>query len=182
MTDYFKEQMEHKPTREMYKTIYKIAKKQNYKNAMEVGIAWAISTIAILSAGTGKLLSIDKSNYSNTEVQVDAFNFRDRWSFIESPSEDELPKLIQLGNKYDLICIDGYHKYEWVKRDLENAAKLITEDGVIIVDDYYHKYNFDKTKDDYGVNKAVNEIVKENNFKLKIYKKANGIAEIRRSL
>lgn len=177
MTDYFREQMEHEPTREMFETIYEIAKKQNPKKSLEVGIAWGISTIAILSANKGTLLSIDKSSYPNTDKQVESFGFSNRWKFIEQPSEDALP---QIDDKYDLICVDGYHKYEWVKEDLENAVRLLNDGGVIIVDDYNHKYNFDKTKDDYGVNKAVNELVDKYNLKKIVYNKANGIVELRK--
>jgi predicted O-methyltransferase YrrM len=175
--DYMKEQFAHQPTKEMFETIYEIAEKQKYKNALEVGVAWAISTIAILSAGKGSLLSIDKAKYKNTNDQISLHQFTNRWIFIEEPSEEALPVI---NDKFDLICIDGYHKYEWVIRDLENAVRLLTDDGVIIVDDYNHKYNFDKRKDDYGVHQAVDELVKKYNLKLKIYNKANGIVEMRK--
>jgi len=180
MTKYMTEQMEHGPTREMYETIYEIAKKQNYKNALEVGVAWAISTVAILSAGTGKLVSVDKSDYPNTKEQVNAYGFRERWRFIESPSEETLPELPW---KYDLICIDGDHRYKQVLDDLESAVKLLADDGVIIVDDYNHKNNFTKDPDierHYGVHKAVNEIVDKYKLKIIVYNKANGIVELRK--
>jgi len=180
ISEYFREQMDHEPTREMYETIYGIAKKQNYKNALEVGIAWAISTIAILSAGTGKLLSVDKSDYPNTQEQIDLYQFRNRWTFIENSSEDVLP---ELNGKYDLICVDGDHRYKQVSDDLENAIKVLTDDGVLIVDDYNHKNNFTKDPDiekHYGVNQAVNEIVDKYNLKKIVYNKANGIVELRK--
>lgn len=174
MTEYLKEQLEHKETGELYHTVAKIAKKSSYENALEVGMAWAITTLAILRNGTGKLLSVDKSFYPNTADQVSRFGFSHRWTPLIKDSRQALP---ELAGYFDLICVDGDHCYEFVKSDLLQAARLLTQDGTIIVDDYLHRYNTEK---DYGVTKAVDEIVKEFGFKIKVHKKAHGIVELTR--
>ena len=68
-----------------------------------------------------------------------------------------------LTNKYffDLIYIDGNHLFEFVKRDILNSLKFITEDGIIVLDDYALKgWWYD------GITKAVNFHKKEKNIKI----------------
>ena len=57
--------------------------------------------------------------------------------------------LKELGGQYDLICVDGDHRYEYVKADLDNSIKF--KPKVIIIDDYNHRYNFEEREDQYGV-------------------------------
>ena len=68
-----------------------------------------------------------------------------------------------LGNKsiFDLIYIDGNHLFEFVKRDILNSLKFITEDGIIVLDDYALKGWWDD-----GITKAVNFHKKEKNIKI----------------
>ena len=64
---------------------------------------------------------------------------------------------------FDIIYIDGLHKYYQVKKDLNNALKFIKKDGTIICDDYFWNINGDKL--DKPIN-AINEIIKVNNLKI----------------
>ena len=63
--------------------------------------------------------------------------------------------------KFDLIYIDGNHLFEFVKRDIFNSLKFITEDGIIMLDDYALKGWWDD-----GITKAVNFHRKEKNIKI----------------
>ena len=179
--DYFKKELDktnpaQKPTIDLFETVHKIAKKKQPEQSLEVGIAWAITTIAILTATErGKLMSVDAAFYPNTERQVQHYKYTDRWMFVERTSQEFLPELVRDRMKFDLICIDGSHTYEDVKIDMINAMKLLKDDGVLIVDDYKHKHNWDG---DYGVARAVNETIKDYNMKFKIYNKAHGIVEM----
>ena len=48
-----------------------------------------------------------------------------------------MPTLIDKNKKYDLIFIDGSHKYEDVVIDLEHARKLSNKDTLVVLDDVY---------------------------------------------
>ena len=61
----------------------------------------------------------------------------------------------------DYIIIDGGHSYETVAKDLNLSAKILSKGGVIMCDDYIHNQAL-------GVKMAVNEFVKNNNFKIEI--------------
>jgi predicted O-methyltransferase YrrM len=66
-------------------------------------------------------------------------------------------------NFFDIIYIDGLHKYHQVKKDLNNALKFLKKDGIIICDDYF--WNLDGNKLDKPIS-AINEFVDENSLKI----------------
>ena len=50
----------------------------------------------------------------------------------------------QLNRKFDMIFIDGDHSYDAVKKDTENAFKILKDDNSIIVwHDYGRSYNLE---------------------------------------
>ena len=64
-------------------------------------------------------------------------------------------------NKFDYVFLDGGHKYETVKKDLENLTQIVNNNGTILCDDYDLSYAP-------GVKKAIKDFVAEKNFNLKI--------------
>ena len=69
-------------------------------------------------------------------------------------------------NKFDLIFIDGDHKYDQVKRDALNAWKILNNRGVLILDVY--TYNHYKKETNLNPAPAINEFIK--NFSNEISK------------
>ena len=61
-------------------------------------------------------------------------------------------------SKIDYVFLDGGHDYETVKNDLENCKIVINNNGTILCDDYNLSYAP-------GVKKAIDEFVKNNNFR-----------------
>ena len=66
-------------------------------------------------------------------------------------------------DKFDYVFLDGGHKYETVKNDLENLTQIVNNNGTILCDDYNLSYAP-------GVKKAIENYVVEKNFNLKILK------------
>ena len=64
-------------------------------------------------------------------------------------------------SKIDYVFLDGGHKFETVKNDLETLAQVIHNNGIILCDDYNLSYAP-------GVKKAIDEYVLEKNFDLNI--------------
>ena len=63
----------------------------------------------------------------------------------------------------DWIYVDGDHSYEATLKDLNNSLKVVKKGGMILGDDYYWpKAKWGKA----GTTKAVDEFIKENNFKM----------------
>ena len=64
-------------------------------------------------------------------------------------------------NEIDYVFLDGGHKYETVRNDLENLTQIVNNSGIILCDDYNLSYAP-------GVKKAIDEYVSVNNYDLKI--------------
>jgi hypothetical protein len=75
-------------------------------------------------------------------------------------NSNEVLKKINL-DKFDFVFLDGGHKFETVKNDLENLTQVIINNGTILCDDYDLSYTP-------GVKNAINQYVEEKNFNLKI--------------
>ena len=69
--------------------------------------------------------------------------------------------LKEIPSKFDYVFLDGGHKYETVKNDLNNLNQVICNGGIILCDDYNLSYAP-------GVKKAIDDYVLEKNFNLKI--------------
>ena len=110
-----------------------------------------------------------KTFYYNYIVRLDPYThesvlkllkkFKININIIKGNS-NEILKEINVG-VFDYVFLDGGHKYETVKNDLNNLTKVIKNYGVILCDDYNLNYAP-------GVKKAIDEYVLNNNFELKI--------------
>lgn len=63
----------------------------------------------------------------------------------------------------DFVFLDGGHSLETIENDWNNVYRLMKKNTVVIFDDYY--YN----RDDVGAKKIISEILKDSNFKVKMY-------------
>jgi len=79
---------------------------------------------------------------------------------IVQGNSNKVLKKINL-NEIDYVFLDGGHKYETVRNDLNNLSKIVNNNGIILCDDYNLTYAP-------GIKKAIDEFVTQNNFKLKI--------------
>ena len=64
-------------------------------------------------------------------------------------------------DKIDYVFLDGGHRFETVKNDLENLTKVVSNKGIILCDDYNLSYAP-------GVKRAIDEYVLNKKFKLQI--------------
>ena len=75
-------------------------------------------------------------------------------------NSNKLLKTIDM-SKIEYVFLDGGHDYETVKNDLNCCKEVINRNGTILCDDYNLSYAP-------GVKKAIDEYVKNNNFKCEI--------------
>jgi predicted O-methyltransferase YrrM len=59
----------------------------------------------------------------------------DRVEMIREPSQTALPRLASEDARFGLIFIDGDHQAPGVRRDIEQALKLLEPGGVLAVHD-----------------------------------------------
>ena len=111
-----------------------------------------------------------KTIYYNFIIRLDPYNiksvnkllrkFEKNINIIKGNSKNVL-KEINL-DEIDYVFLDGGHKYETVRNDLENLTQIVNNKGTILCDDYNLSYAP-------GVKKAIDEYVFDKNYYLKIY-------------
>ena len=110
-----------------------------------------------------------KTIYYNYIIKTDPYSiesvnkllkkFKHNVNIIKGNSNYELKK-INL-NLIDYVFLDGGHKYETVKNDLESLSTVVKNNGTILCDDYDLTYAP-------GVKKAIDEYVIKRDFNLRI--------------
>ena len=86
--------------------------------------------------------------------------FEKNINIIKGYSKDVLKEINLDG--IDYVFLDGGHKYETVRNDLENLTQIVNNKGTILCDDYNLSYAP-------GVKKAIDEYVLDKNYNLKIF-------------
>ena len=110
-----------------------------------------------------------KTIYYNFIIRSDPYNiksvnkllrkFKKNINIIKGNSNDVLKEINLDG--IDYVFLDGGHRYETVKNDLENLTQIVNNKGLILCDDYDLSYAS-------GVKKAIDEYVFRNKYNLKI--------------
>ena len=77
-----------------------------------------------------------KKVYENFQKNI--INFSSRVNVVKNTSDYFFESNKK---KFDLIYVDGSHEFEYVKRDANNAFKVLNKNGIIIFDDFlwHHK-------------------------------------------
>jgi hypothetical protein len=103
----------------------------------------------------------DPATYENLYTQCkNKFLKNSNNIIIRKDSIVAAEELHNLNVKFDFVYIDGGHLYEEVLTDLTSYEKLLTPDGMIMLDDFV---NSDEGKmQNLGVVEAVNTFLKEN--------------------
>ena len=110
-----------------------------------------------------------KTIYYNFIIRLDPYNiksvnkllrkFEKNINIIKGNSKNVL-KEINL-DEIDYVFLDGGHKYETVRNDLENLTQIVNNKGTILCDDYNLSYAP-------GIKKAIDQYVLDKNYNLKI--------------
>lgn len=152
-TAWMKDQSSHEPSMSYAKDIYAIASKLKDFTALEIGAAWGFSTLAILEAGAKHLTSVDNNVAAQGEAEAKANGYTNHvWDCTRSENFWKSNPTA----RFDLIYVDGSHKYEDVKNDLYCAWEMLNPDGLLLADDWDHKKNMVAEEDhaEYGVSLA----------------------------
>jgi len=111
---------------------------------------------------------IKSDPYSYESVDKLLKKFKKNINIIKGNSNHVLKQMNVI--EFDYVLLDGGHKYETVRNDLNCLNKVIKNNGTILCDDYNLNYAP-------GIKKAIDEYVSDNNFNLKILN--DRFAEIR---
>ena len=102
---------------------------------------------------------IKSDPYTYASVAKLLLKFKNNINIIKGNSNDILKQMKV--DEFDYVFLDGGHKYETVKNDLQCLTEVIKNNGTILCDDYNLSYAS-------GIKKAIDEYISGNNFNLKI--------------
>jgi len=97
--------------------------------------------------------------YSYKSVKKLLSKFKDNINILKGNSNIILKEIDT--SQFDYVFLDGGHKYETVKNDLECLKNVIKNNGTIICDDYNLTYAP-------GIKKGIDQYIMKYNFNIKI--------------
>lgn len=122
--------------------LQQIIRDNNFKNGIEIGLAYGISTLAIMEAlrqQKGQHTVIDKfQNESwggNGLDLIHRAGYAEHLTFYEEFCYEALPALLKEGKQYDFAYIDSTKQFDWILVDFFYLDKLIETGGIIVFDD-----------------------------------------------
>jgi dihydrofolate reductase len=103
-------------------------------NVLEIGTAGGATFFVLSRLATGRKATID---VRDVRRKLHLFMFGHEWCFFHGSSQsDEMQRRVRdFCGSFDLILIDGDHRYAGVKRDFELYRELLSERGVILFHD-----------------------------------------------
>ncbi len=164
-------------------------KSSSVSSTLEIGFNGGHSSETFLRSNNHiKVDSIDIGyhHYVNFGKYFLKQKYGKRFNLFIGKSKNVLPSLVEKNKKYDLIFIDGSHKYEDVIVDLNYARKLSNKDTLIILDDVYlinedeEKIFFDSHN--LGPTKAWKEMLDDNKIFQTGYKEFESFNTNKRSI
>ncbi len=110
---------------------------------LEVGMAFGISSLAILTAlrqnGRGRLISIDplqSSEWGGAGMDaVRRSGLRDYHTLIEQTDFKALPSLLEQGTQVEFGYVDGWHTFDYTLLDFFYIDKMLSVGGVVAFND-----------------------------------------------
>lgn len=147
--------------------LYYLSKKYNVKNFFEIGTGRGTTSFVVsLLPHIEKIVTLDilpfdkKRNTFINFIPAKVSN-KDLYDQISYPEKSKITYLNETSEtlnvdmyekQFDLVFIDGNHKVDkYIIKDFEVAEKLLTKDGIIVMDDY---------GPDWGVTRVIDNLIK----------------------
>jgi predicted O-methyltransferase YrrM len=122
-------------TREWGQIFYWLAIAGNMKRTCEIGIGYGYTSLCLAEAmkqtgGIHVAYDIREENIKKLERDIKAHGLE---KYCLAKVEDS--KYITLPTEYNFIHIDGCHKYDYVKRDVEGLLPFLSKYGTMAIHD-----------------------------------------------
>jgi predicted O-methyltransferase YrrM len=125
--------------------LYQLCRDSNARETLEIGCAYGFSTIyflaALSSSADAHHFAIDPCEYSYWKgigaKKADELGMGRAFRLLEEMSTVAIPRLRNESLRFDVIFIDGEHRFDDVLVDFTLSAVLCKQGGFIIFDDMW---------------------------------------------
>jgi predicted O-methyltransferase YrrM len=124
--------------------LYDLCREAKPKTTLEIGLAYGYSTVYFLAAirenGVGHHTAVDpfQSDWHGIGLcQLRSLGMSDSFRFIEEKSVSALVYFGDRGERFEMIFIDGNHRFDNALVDFTLSAELCPIAGCIILDDMW---------------------------------------------
>lgn len=120
------------------KFIYDFITSKGIVKTLETGFAYGKSASHIIASTGMRHIAIDpfQDKYRRLGLKnIDALGFKDKLEFYEDYSHNVLPMLLEKGEKFEFIFIDGDHKFDGEFIDFYYSDLLLEGKGFILLHD-----------------------------------------------
>jgi hypothetical protein len=126
--------------------LHELVSDHRCRSALEVGMGHGTSSVVLCDAlkeQGGRLISIDPFQTAPPPdgfgggglKMVEASGHEGLHRLIERPDYLALPELVEGGERFDFILIDGYHSFDYTLLDIFFADLLLEDGGILAVHD-----------------------------------------------
>jgi predicted O-methyltransferase YrrM len=130
--------------------LYALVRGLRPQRALEVGIlqggGGAIMANAMEENGRGSIIGLDP----DPNITVRERDFHGRYKVLRRPSPEGVAEAAAMaGGAFDFVLIDGLHRYDQVRQDIDAVKQFLASDSYVLFHDAFH----------YGVAEAIKEAV-----------------------
>lgn len=134
-------------TNPYYRLFYRIAQQLKPEFVVELG-SWRGDASAHFALGNpdATVIAVDihkDSDFAGMAKLQEAVNLLPNMTWIQAWSWDAVETVKVIDKKIDIIYVDAWHDYKYVKREWDLYSPLLSDPALVICDDITAGYNFE---------------------------------------
>jgi predicted O-methyltransferase YrrM len=124
--------------------LYHLCLENKAQRTLEVGVGYGFSTLYFLAAAAktaARHTSIDRSESTGSHgigiANVRKAGMDGVFRFLEEASATAIPQLAKEGLQFDVIFLDGNHRFDYILADFALSTLVCKQNGIIVFDDMW---------------------------------------------
>lgn len=125
--------------------LYRLCRERKVAATLEIGFAYGFSTLYFLAAlaanSAARHVAVDPNENGSWHGigarKVQEVGMRNAFRLVAEPSIVAIPQLMREGSYFDVVFVDGNHRFDDVLVDFTLAALVCKQGGLVILDDMY---------------------------------------------